>query len=154
MTPNLVGRWQTRLFLLGFIGGLLGLIFVWRYFTWIPVTNRYRWIPEYVIGYLILFGFVWDCIYQFITEARWEYDWPAAFYTAQGIFEGAVVYLLIKFTGLPLIPRGSVNFHDFIIEYAVIWCVTYAFVFLLMRAFFPRWRFHQARFGRYPFAAQ
>src|SRR5690242_21528259 len=50
MTPNLVGRWQTRLFLLGLLGGLLGLIFVWRYFSYIPVTNKSRWIPEYVIG--------------------------------------------------------------------------------------------------------
>lgn len=152
VTPNLVGRWQTRLYLLGLIGGIIALGFVWRYNMRIPYGNRNRWIPEFVIGYLILFGFVWDILYQAITYRRWDYDWPAAFYTITGIVEGAFLFLILRFVGLPLIPKGSVDFGHFILEYAVVWGFTYFWVFFMMRAIFIRWRYHQARFGNYKVA--
>ena len=147
MTPNLTGRWQTRLYLLGLIGGIIALGFVWRYNSFYPFWSRNRWIPEFVLGYIILFGMVLDVIYQVITRRQWDYDWPAAYYTAAGIFEGALVFLLIRFVGLPLIPKGSVDFGHFILEYAVIWLFTYFWVFFMMRAIFIRWRFRAARFG-------
>lgn len=147
MTPNLVGRWQTRLYLLGLIGGMIALLFVWRYNARIPYSNKYRWIPEYVVAYLVLFGFVWDIIYQTILHFHWDYDWPGAYTLVAGILEGALVFLLIRFVGLPLIPKGRVDFGHFILEYAVIWCFTYFWVQFLMRAIFIRWRFRAARFG-------
>ncbi len=147
MTPNLVGRWQTRLYLLGLIGGMIALLFVWRYNMRIPYTNRNRWIPEYVVAYLIIFGFVWDVIYQTILHFRWDYDWPGAYSLIAGILEGALVFLLIRFVGLPLIPKGSVDFGHFALEYGVIWTFTYFWVQFVMRALFIRWRFRAARFG-------
>jgi uncharacterized membrane protein len=147
VTPNLVGRWQTRLYLLGLIGGIIALGFVWRYNASIPYSHRDRWIPLFVLAYLLLFGFVWDMIYQVIVHRRWDYDWPGAYVLIAGIIEGAVVFLLIRFVGLPLIPKGSVDFGHFILEYGVIWTFTYFWVQFLMRAIFIRWRFRAARFG-------
>ena len=147
MTPNLIGRWQTRLYLLGLIGGIIALGFVWRYNSFIPYGNRNRWIPEFVVAYLIIFGFVWDIIYQAITRLQWDYDWPGAYTFIAGILEGTLVFLLIRFVGLPLIPKRSVDLWHFFLEYAVIWTFTYFWVQFLMRAIFIRWRFRAARFG-------
>jgi len=149
MTPNIIGRWQTRLYLIGLLGGLIALLFVWRYNSFIPYGNKYRWIPEYVVGYVLLFGFVWDLPYQAITRLRWDNDWPGAFFfISQGI-EGVLVFLLIRFVGLPGIPKGSVDFGHFWLEYGVIWLFTYAWVQFIMRAIFINWRYRQARFGTY-----
>lgn len=152
MTPNIVGRWQTRLYLIGLLGGMIGLLFVWRYNSFIPYGHRNRWIPEFVVAYVLLIGFVWDLLYQAITRRRWDNDWPGLFFfVSQGI-EGVLIFLLIRFVGLPLIPKGSVDFGHFWLEYGVIWLFTYAWVQFIMRAIFLNWRFRQARFGTYPAA--
>lgn len=154
MTPSLVGRWQTRIFLLVLIGGIIALGFVWRYNDKFHYSDHRRWIPMFVLMYVLLFGFVWDILYQIILTFRWDYDWPGSFFfISQGI-EGALVFLLIRFVGLPLIPKGSVDFGHFALEYGLIWLVTYGFVQFFMRAFFIRWRYRQARFGNYPVAQQ
>jgi hypothetical protein len=152
VTPNLIGRWQTRLFLLGLIGGVIALAFVWRYNATIPYSHRDRWIPLFVLGYIILFGFFWDMLYQVILHRHFEFDWPNTYTTIAGVVEGGLVFLLLRFVGLPFITKGAVDFGHFWLEYGVIWLVTYLFVQTLMRAFFPRWRFRQARFGTYPLA--
>jgi len=152
VTPNIIGRWQTRLYLIGLLGGLIGLLFVWRYNSFIPYSNKYRWIPEYVVGYVLVFGFLWDLLYQGITRLRWDNDWPGAFFFISGGIEGVLVFLLIRFVGLPLIPKGSVDFGHFWLEYGVVWLFTYFWVQFLMRAIFINWRFRQARFGTYPAA--
>ncbi len=78
MTPNLFGRWQTRLFLLGLIGGIIALLFVWRYNAAIPYAHRDRWIPLFVLGYIILFGFAWDMPYQAVLYRHFGFFFRAS----------------------------------------------------------------------------
>jgi hypothetical protein len=152
VTPNLIGRWQTRLYLLGLIGGMIALLFVWRYNSFIPYSHRDRWIPLFVLVYILLFGFIWDIPYQAVLYRHFEFDWPGTYTFITGVLEGVFVFLLIRFVGLPLIKKGAVDFGHFWLEYGVIWLFTYLWVQTLMRAIFIRWRFRQARFGNYPLA--
>lgn len=133
MTPTLMGRWQTRTVMFATLGLLVTLVFVLLYRT--PVFL-------YVLGYIYVFGLIWDIIYIGLQRFRWDRDWPAAFQVLNGFTEGALVYLLIWFVGLPGIPQASVNLLAFILHYGLVWLLIFLWVQGPMRTIFPFWRFH------------
>ncbi len=136
MTPTLAGRWQTRTLLLWTVGLLITLLFTVIYSSTAFLL---------VLAYVWLFGIIWDVVYIALQQFRWDRDWPSAFVVINGLIEGALVYALIAFIGLPGLPRGSVPLGLFIAHYGLVWLV----VFLLsegpLRALFPFWRFHGGR---------
>jgi hypothetical protein len=148
VTPSLMGRWQTRLWLMIFIGLPISALFVYLYRG---AGARFTPVPLYMLGYVLLFGVVWDVLYQFvITRAQWDYDWPAAYQFIVGFTEGVLIYLLIRFTGLPGIAKGGVSLGRFWLAYGAIWLTTYTWLFFFMRAVFVRWRFRAGQFGKFP----
>lgn len=136
MTPTLVGRWQTRTLLLATAGVLITLLFT------LAFGSSAFFV---VLFYVWLFGLVWDLIYIALQHFRWDRDWPSAFVVINGFVEGALIWLLINFVGLPGLPRGGVPLGIFIAHYGLVWLT----VFLLsegpLRAIFPFWRFHGGR---------
>jgi hypothetical protein len=142
MTPTIMGRWQTRLAMLGTFGSIISLIFA---LTYQPEESGFNEGFFVVLGFVAGVGLVWDIVFILLQRLRWDRDWPAVFQVAAGVIEGALIWGLLQTTGLPRIPEGSLPFGVFLGQYGSIWLVTFVFVQGPMRAFFPRWRFSGGR---------
>ncbi len=141
MTPTLLGRWETRFFLLATVGVIITLI------VGLLVHNFAT--PFLVLGYVFLFGLAWDALYQFIITFRWDRDWPTTFQVLAGIVEGALVWLLVHYVqfpglpyaGLPGVPSSAMPFPVFISMYASIWLITFIIAQGPLRTVLVRWRY-------------
>ena len=142
MTPTLIGRWQTRLAMLGVFGGLISLIFAVSYQ---PEESGFNEGFFVVLGFVAGIGLAWDFVFILLQRLRWDRDWPAVFQVLAGIAEGALIWALLEGTGLPRIEQGTLPFGIFLGQYGSIWLVTFIFVQGPMRAVFPRWRFSGGR---------
>ena len=138
MTPTLMGRWETRLLLLGTIGLAVTLIF--------GRILHDLMTPLAVLGYVLVIGFVWDILYGIVQSFRWDRDWPPVFQLAAGIVEGAFLWAVIvlanaQFEGLPGVDP-HLTFAMFFAHYVIVWVTTFLATQGLLRIIFPRWRFH------------
>jgi hypothetical protein len=141
MTPTLLGRWQTRLLLMGTVGLLLTLLFCGGIFG-NPASSVYFAI----LIYLILFGLGWDCLYMYIQGFRWDQDWPAALQWLAALWE-AVFFILIRvILGIQLpftdVDGGDFPLNWFVFHYLLVWIGVFIASQSLMRVLFPKWRFH------------
>ncbi len=149
MTPTYIGRLQTRFFVLLFVGGLWTLIIT----PFLPgggaLGNKYQ-ATFTVLAVVFVLGIVWDAIWIFLQQFRWEKDWPIMYQLLTGIPEGIVTwYVLVTkdVPGHPQVGRGA-----FIIDFATVWILTWLFTIGPMRVPFLRWRFRGGRLigGRGP----
>jgi hypothetical protein len=131
MTPTLAGRWQIRLFLLGTVGLIIALI------VYLLVKST---VPLLALLYVLLFGLVWDALYQIITSFRWDRDWPTSFQVAAGILEGVVLWAVIVTGKLPGIAHPP-PFYIYLIEYAAIWLSIFLLTQGPLRIFSIHWRY-------------
>ena len=138
MTPSLMGRWQTRIALLGTLGLLITVLYMWIFGF---LGNANFWTLPLVLGYVALFGLVWDLIYTYFQGFRWDRDWPLSFVFCQGIVEGILVFILFRFNLLPGLTYHDGDLIRFVLDYGTVWLVTYWWLFGPMRILFPRWRF-------------
>lgn len=143
MTPTLLGRWQTRLFLLATVGALITLPF---HLGIIDTGTSTSPIPPFfpILGYIALFGMLWDILYIYIQKFRWDRDWPGAFQLLAGIWEAVFVICIVKFLGLPSVPK-ELLIYWFTIHYSLVWLGVYLASQSIMRILFPRWRFYGGR---------
>ncbi len=130
MTPTLFGRWQTRAFLLGFIGLPITLGFVAWFNSPVPIA---------VLTLVLVIGFGWDVLYQIIQRRRWDYDWPPNLQLAAGIVE--VLFIAFLLYGVRILPFRPPLPTGFIVHYWTVWIATFLASQSLMRLIFPRWRF-------------
>ncbi|MCS7001510.1 MAG: hypothetical protein NZ518_01550, partial [Dehalococcoidia bacterium] len=70
MTPVLIGRWQTRLFTMFWIGLPI---------TFIVAVFSLSFAPFIIWTVVLLLGFFWDIVYQLLQKLRWDRDWPGSF---------------------------------------------------------------------------
>lgn len=142
MTPTILGRWQTRFFLLFTIGFLITLYFGWLF-------DNYT-TPIIILIYVTVFGIGWDILYNVIQSFRWDRDWPPAYQLFAGIWEGLFLWALIQagflwglfgLEELPGVPTASITLGQFLSHYCTVWFVTFLASQSLMRLLFPRWRF-------------
>ncbi|MEM8862762.1 MAG: hypothetical protein AAGD96_31005 [Chloroflexota bacterium] len=131
MTPVLIGRWQTRLFLLGIIGTLIT----------IPFAAFAGGLAFEVLAFVTITGLFWDIIYSFIQKFHWDRDWPAVFQFGAGVWEFFI--LLIAAFGFGVFGPG--NPALLFIHYWTVWFITFFISQSLMRILFPRWRFFGGR---------
>ncbi len=136
MTPTLLGRWQTRLVMLGTLGAIVTAIFA-------ATKNDEAFFI--VLAAVALFGLAWDVIYIFLQRLRWDRDWPTAFQAGVGISEGALVFAILEVVGLPGIDKGAVGIGIYAAHYGLVWLSTFLFVQGPMRVVAPRWRYHGGR---------
>lgn len=136
MTPTLIGRWQTRLFLFATIGVLVTLAFVI-----LQIGDQPRSIYFWILGYITCFGFLWDILYIKLQQFRWDRDWPGAFQLLAGIGEALFLVTLIKMIGLPGISPSKFNLGLFIFHYSCVWIAIFITSQSLIRILFPQWRF-------------
>jgi hypothetical protein len=153
MTPTLIGRWQTRVYLLWTVGLLITLFYmavfgVFNHVIEDPsyVTTQTFWKLPLLLFYVTLFGLVWDWLYIYLQSYRWDADWPLAFQFACTLLEGVFVYILFASNLLPFVTYEPQNdWWHYILHYGTIWWVTFWWLFGPMRVMFPRWRFRGGR---------
>ncbi|MGG6270512.1 hypothetical protein ACQ4M3_37510 [Leptolyngbya sp. AN03gr2] len=135
MTPTLLGRWQTRLFLLSTVGVIVSTPFAFGI-----IGSGMTWGYYWVLLYVFLFGIAWDYLYNFLQQLMWDHDWPGLFQLASAIAEGLLLAGMIKFVGLPHIPQ-EFPLQWFALHYVLVWLATYLLSWVIMRLLFPHWRF-------------
>lgn len=136
VTPTLMGRWQTRLLLLGTVGVLVTALFAGVAGTPEPFIN---------LLLVLIFGFFWDLLYIFWQSFRWDGDWPPLFQLAEGIFEGVFVFLVNPRHRLPLQELFSTDTAFFFWHYATVWVAVFVMTQGPLRVLFPHWRFRGGR---------
>ena len=136
MTPTLLGRWQTRLFLFATVGVLI----TWPFSLGLIEPNFGAGYFR-ILGYLALFGCGWDILYNYLQKFRWDRDWPGAIQLLTGIWEAIFVTCVVKSLGLPSVPKEDLSLFWFAIHYSLVWLGIYVASHTLMRILFPRWRF-------------
>lgn len=141
MTPTLLGRWQTRLFLLSTVGLFITLVvgFLFKDFV----------TPLALLGYVLLFGFIWDILYNFLQSLRWDRDWPPLFLAGGGLLEALWVWGLVKanylwavlgLAGLPGVDTG-LSLTQFAIHYGMVFAAVLLMMLGPMKVIFLKWRF-------------
>jgi hypothetical protein len=136
MTPTLIGRWQTRLLLLGTLGVLVT----------IPFSLNGDSLYFQVLLAIAVLGCIWDIVYNQLQTLRWDHDWSAILQLATGIWEAFFFYVPFKFLISNILKIGFLNtdipLDKFLIHYSCIWLAVFTASQTLMRVIFPRWRFH------------
>ena len=143
MVPTLNGRIQTRLFLLAVIGGLITLVIVPVLPGSEPIGDKYR-NGFLVLISIVVLGVLWEFLYHFLMQWRWEKDWPTLFGLVTGVPEGLLVWLLLSAGAIPGIV-GTVSGAAFVIQFTVIWLGAWLVANGPMRVPFIRWRFNGGR---------
>ncbi len=170
MIPVLIGRIQTRLFA-SFTVGLIWTIIITP-FLYInqpgnqgyavvltidsmggtnPVVQTYKLTLAALAITGLVGAFVWEPIYHFLMQFRWEKDWPAFFQLLEVFPEGLSTFLLLHVSGLN--PFGDIGPDKeqyvpvlaYIFLFSTTWIVVWLFVNGPMKIFFVRWRFRGGR---------
>lgn len=143
MVPTLNGRIQTRLFLLVVVGGLITLIITPVLPGNAPLGDKYRDTYLVLLTVAVL-GVLWECLYHFLMQWRWEKDWPTLFGLVTAVPEGLLIWLLLYVGAIPGIV-GHVSGAAFVIQFALIWLGVWLTANGPMRVPFIRWRFNGGR---------
>jgi len=136
MTPILLGRWQSRLFLMGIFGSLTTALFG-------AAINDLA-TPFIILGYVLIVGLYADIFYDVVQKNRWDHDWPPILHFGSGVLEGAVMWLAIMILPLPGVPE-DMSFGLFLAHYSLVWVVLFAVNWGPMKVLFPWWRFRGGR---------
>ena len=154
MTPTLLGRWETRFFLLATVGVVIALAVGYGYNlnAGTPYNDLNYFIPLTIMGYVLGFGLVWDVLFQAIVYLRWERDWPTVFQIMAGIAEGALVWVLLRYTTLLWLPHDiptkQMPLHIYLTLYGVAWLVIFIITQGPLRIFLLRWRYQGGEWYR------
>ncbi|WAL62230.1 hypothetical protein [Thermocoleostomius sinensis] len=133
MTPTLIGRWQTRILLFAIVGSLVSLPFF-------LITGNDP-IFFIILLYIAGFGLVWDVLYNYLQQFRWDHDWPAALQVLAALWEGIFFAIVYKLVPLPGVERQA-PLWLFALHYGLAWLAIFIASQSIMRVIFPRWRFH------------
>lgn len=140
MTPTLFGRIQTRL-LVVFIVGIAWTIIVTPLLPagGAPLADVYSTTFQAIVITALLGAVIWEPLYHFIQQFRWEKDWPTGLGLLTGLPEGLVVLAVLRGSGP--VP-GAAFFWHFLTTWLLIWFVLNG----PLRVLLPRWRFRGGRF--------
>ena len=145
MTPTLMGRIQTRLFLLVTVGVVWTLLigpFLMPLADDASLSDIYRLAFGALVD-VALVGIAWELLYHLLQQYRWEKDWPTLFGLVTGINEGVVVAVLLSM-GFPW-DVGDVPAAAFVAHFTTTWLVVWLAANGPMRVVSLRWRFRGGR---------
>lgn len=150
MTPTLLGRIETRIFIVLFVGVPWTLLIAPLLPTGSPadgvsasrISDLYK-VTFTSLALVALLGVVlWEPLYHLLQQFRWEKDWPAMFILLEGINEGIVVYWVLRSIVTTETPVGTAAF---MIHFSTTWILLFLFVHGPIRVPFLRWRFRGGR---------
>ena len=140
MTPTLVGRIQTRLFLLATVGVVWTLVVG----PFLPADGAlgdvYRMAFRAVLVTALLGAVLWEPVYHGLQQLRWEKDWPTAFGLLTGIPEGLLVWALV-FSG----DMSGVSAATFWWHFGTTWILVWFAANGPLQVVFVRWRYRGGR---------
>lgn len=153
MTPTLFGRIQTRIIMLASIGviwtAIIGPILPRPTVDGdaISLSSMYKALYLAVLVVAVV-GVVWELVYHWLQQYRWEKDWPTIYGLVVAINEGIVAYLILN-AGLfwdERPPGQSFPLPAFVIMFVTLWLIIWAFTNGPMQIVSLRWRFRGGRF--------
>jgi hypothetical protein len=139
MTPTLLGRLETRAFVLLTVGLLWTLVVTPVLPADASIGDKYETTIT-VLLLVVIAGMAWEFLYHGLMQFRWEKDWPAFFGLLTGINEGIVVWFLARAVRDP-----DPDVASFLIHFSTTWLVAWLFVNGPIRVPFLRWRFRGGR---------
>ena len=142
MVPTLIGRLQTRVFLLATVGVLLTLLVTPVLPSSASLGDTYRATFGVLVTVAVL-GLLWEVLYHGLQQFRWEKDWPTMFGLVTALNEGLLVWLLVAAGAVP--GADGVTFGPFLLHFAVVWIGVWLSANGPMRVPFLRWRFRGGR---------
>lgn len=146
MLPTLNGRIQIRILVLGFVGFFVALVLT-PFFPRpddVSLLQGYR-VTLSVLLAVIVVGVLWELLYHFLQQFRWEKDWPTLFGLLTSINEGIVIWLLVRYTTLVVPEYLRPSLTVFLIQFIVTWLTFWLIVNGPLRVPFHRWRFAGGR---------
>ncbi|WP_433685033.1 hypothetical protein [Nocardia sp. CA-119907] len=146
MLLTLNGRIQTRILALGILGFLVAVIITPVLPTGsLSLGQAYR-VTLSVLLATVLVGVLWELLYHFLQQFRWEKDWPTLFGFWTIVNEAALMWVLVHYTTIVLPRALHPSLTAFLIQFTTTWIVFWLIVNGPMRAVFHRWRFRGGRF--------
>ncbi|MFC7449297.1 hypothetical protein [Rhodococcus daqingensis] len=146
MLPTLNGRIQTRILGLGVIGFVVALLITPLLPTGaLGPVDSYRVTISVLVG-VVLVGVLWELLYHFLQQFRWEKDWPTLFGMATIVNEGALMWLLVGHTTIVVPEDLRPSLTAFSIQFVVTWLAFWLIINGPMRVVVHRWRFSGGRF--------
>ncbi|MET7770637.1 hypothetical protein [Nocardia sp. NPDC005366] len=146
MLPTLLGRLQTRLFALGAVGFLVALLLTPVLPTGSSSTGQAYRATMSVLLATVLVGLLWELLYHFLQQFRWEKDWPTIFGLLTIVNEGLLIWLLLRTTTLIVPAHLRPSATAFAIQFAITWLLFWILVNGPIRVVFHRWRYNGGRF--------
>jgi hypothetical protein len=143
MLPTMIGRIQTRLFLLAVVGGVVTALVTPLLPVGGPLAQRYQ-TTFVVLAAVAVLGIAWELAYHLVMQWRWEKDWPTVFGLLTLIPEGLLVWVLSQNGSLPGLP-GPVPLAAFTVHFLVVWIAVWIAANGPMRVPFLHWRFRGGR---------
>jgi hypothetical protein len=141
MTPGLLGRIETRWFLLAVVGSAVTVALV-PFLSGGTVGERYR-ATFMVLLIVAVVGVVWELIYHGIQQFRWEKDWPTGFGLLVGVPEGIVAWFIASNAGLP--GTAGIGLSTFIVHFSLVWVAVWLVASGPMRLASVHWRYDGGR---------
>jgi hypothetical protein len=143
MVPTLWGRIQTRIILLATVGSLVTALITPVLPVDAPLADRYR-TTFVVLAAVAVVGIVWEFVYHFLMQFRWEKDWPSLFGLVTMVPEGLLIWGLLQLGVVPLIDSPPPT-AAFVIHFVAVWLSVWLVANGPMRVPFIRWRFRGGR---------
>lgn len=148
MTPTLMGRIQTRIFLMITIGVLVTAVVTPALGrpAWASLSMAYR-ITFKALAVVTVVGVGWELLYHLAQQLRWDKDWPSMFGLLAGLNEAVLLwYLLHAMSILPGTSRwASPLLWLFVVHFVVVWVTSWLFMQGPLRVVHLRWRFEGGR---------
>ncbi len=141
MTPVLLGRIQTRIF----VTLVVGLPWTLLVTPLVAVASgrdlgAALGFSLAVLGVTLLAGCVaWEPVWHGLMQLRWEKDWPALLHLLQAVPECLTTLLVLDLLG------GAVPVPAYLLLFLSTWILTWLFANGPMKIFFIRWRFDGGR---------
>ena len=150
MIPTLLGRIQTRIWLVLFVAAPWTAIIT----PFLPVGGRsydIGWnashlypITFLVLAIVLVIGVVaWEFIFYVLQICRWEKDWPSMFFLLQVVPEAIVAFAVLKAFGN--INGINVGYAPFVTHVLTTWVVMWLFVLGPIKVLSIRFRFNGGR---------
>jgi hypothetical protein len=146
MLPTLWGRIQSRIVFTLVIGGLVALFLTPLLPLGTGIGGKYR-IAYTVLVTVTVIGVLWELLYHFVMQWRWEKDWPTLFGLLTFINEGLLVWALLLSGAVPGIDGlTGLQSLSYWILFLFVWMAVWVFANGPMRVFSIHWRFRGGRF--------
>jgi hypothetical protein len=137
VVPVLLGRIQTRLFLLAFVGSAVTAIVT-------PLVDATYGTTFAILAAVAVLGVGWELLYHLLMQFRWEKDWPSLFGLLTAVPEGLLLWALLKRGAVPTVDAAP-SLAAYAAHFLAVWIAVWLVANGPMRVPFARWRFHGGR---------